>query len=362
MKLQLKVDRLIALQAAEWFETMRLGRESEYPEFVRWISESPRHMEAFLAISSEQAALRKLFAEKRLDLSALREASEVVPMSALASDAQSQARPRLEWSRRFAGTRRGAWLAAAAVAVIAFSAIWIAVPGEQHYETAIGEQRVVQLLEGSVLNLNANSSVTVKFTDAERNIELTRGEVLLKVAHDTARPFRVRTPSAVVEATGTQFNVYLQPNGTTKVSVLEGKVRVSSTLANNSDSATQTVGATLTTASNHGGAGTALIAGQEVRVEKSGNIEELQGVNVADTMAWQRRKLVFKRTSLQEIAEEFNRYNKTQRLRVEGLNADTFRYSGAFDADDPKSLADLLAREPDLSVSQNGGEIVIRGR
>jgi ferric-dicitrate binding protein FerR (iron transport regulator) len=72
--------------------------------------------------------------------------------------------------------------------------------------------------------------------------------------------------------------------------------------------------------------------------------------------------LIFKRTSLADIAVEFNRYNKVTRIRLEEIEPNALRFSGAFNADDPQSLAKALMREPDLSVERNGDEIVIRSR
>jgi transmembrane sensor len=105
-----------------------------------------------------------------------------------------------------------------------------------------------------------------------------------------------------------------------------------------------------------------LIAGQAADVATTGGIARNESANIDDALAWQRRKLIFKRTPLEGIVAEFNRYNKTLRLRVEHLPAATYIFSGAFDADDPASLAELLMREPDLSIQRTDHEIVIRPR
>lgn len=61
-----------------------------------------------------------------------------------------------------------------------------------------------------------------------------------------------------------------------------------------------------------------------------------------------------------DMAAEFNRYNKSLQIRLEGIEPDTFRFSGAFNADDPQSLATLLMREPDLVIERRGSEIIVR--
>jgi len=229
--------------------------------------------------------------------------------------------------------------------------IEIHLSGWQRFETPVGEQRTIQLMEGSVVNLNVESRVEVRLSPSQREIRLQQGgEATFKVAHDASRPFRVRTPGAVVEAVGTQFNVYARPDGATTVTVLEGKVKVTDTrlhLANLGAKAAKPV---------------AVTAGEEAQVDSSGSIELQPHSNVAEAVAWQQRKLIFKHAALEEIAENFNRYNKVAQIRLEGIEPGVFRFSGAFEADDPESLATLLRREPDLTVEYRNGEIVIRAR
>jgi hypothetical protein len=60
------------------------------------------------------------------------------------------------------------------------------------------------------------------------------------------------------------------------------------------------------------------------------------------------------------MVREFNRYNQSIRLRIEGIQPGSRHYSGHFDADDPESLGSFLSREPDLMVEKRASEIVIR--
>jgi hypothetical protein len=48
-------------------------------------------------------------------------------------------------------------------------------------------------------------------------------------------------------------------------------------------------------------------------------------------------------------------------IRLEGIEPGSLRYTGAF-ADDPQSLAGVLAREPELSVERRGSIIVVSRR
>jgi transmembrane sensor len=343
MTLQRQIDRLVAHQAAEWYETLRLGNERQHADFIRWLSESPRHLEAFLAIASEAAAMRAIFAGNTFDLDTLLKQASPHTLPLPGSLAAMASAPDAPGSRR-----RWPW-AAAACLVVTVAAFWFGLRPDQRIETGIGEQRVVPLADGSVLNLNAQSRVEVRLSRHTRDIELSQGEVLFKVAADQSRPFRVHTPKALVQAVGTQFNVYVKADGTATVSVVEGKVSIRPTAATGSNAAVPATAPPL-------------IAGQAAEVAKTGSIERDESADIDDAIAWQRRKLIFKRTPLEDIAAEFNRYNRTLRLRVEHLPPGSFIFSGAFDADDPASLADLLRREPDLSIQRTEHEIVIRPR
>ena len=61
------------------------------------------------------------------------------------------------------------------------------------------------------------------------------------------------------------------------------------------------------------------------------------------------------------MAEEFNRYNRTQ-IRVEGAAARERQMSGVFDADDPQPLLRFLRSDAELSIETSENEIVIRSR
>ena len=57
------------------------------------------------------------------------------------------------------------------------------------------------------MNLNAQSSLELHYTESERTVRLLTGEVLFNVEKDPYRPFRVLTERAVVRAVGASFNV-----------------------------------------------------------------------------------------------------------------------------------------------------------
>jgi ferric-dicitrate binding protein FerR (iron transport regulator) len=83
--------------------------------------------------------------------------------------------------------------------------------------------------------------------------------------------------------------------------------------------------------------------------------------DVADSVAWRERRLIFHEQTLQRIVDEFNRYRRNP-IRLEGNEVPERIYTGVFDADDSDSLAQVLARDPALAVERSGDRIVVRLR
>jgi ferric-dicitrate binding protein FerR (iron transport regulator) len=82
---------------------------------------------------------------------------------------------------------------------------------------------------------------------------------------------------------------------------------------------------------------------------------------VADAVAWQKRRLVFRQQTLEFIAAQFNRYSRKQ-IRIEGPAVANRVYTGVFDADDVDSFAQALASDPKLGVEESAQAIVITSR
>jgi transmembrane sensor len=65
---------------------------------------------------------------------------------------------------------------------------------------------------------------------------------------------------------------------------------------------------------------------------------------IGSVTAWRRRRLVFRKDTLAYIAAEFNRYNRTPKIRVEGETLRLRRFNGVFDADNPLPLLQFLKK------------------
>lgn len=104
----------------------------------------------------------------------------------------------------------------------------LAMPAIIKHTAASGERKQLLLADGSVVILNSNSSISYpEVFKNTREVELT-GEAYFKVHRDTLKPFIVTTHDISVRVLGTSFNINSYNNIATKVSVVSGKVQVSS--------------------------------------------------------------------------------------------------------------------------------------
>jgi transmembrane sensor len=341
-------------QASHWWELLHSdsASSSDHREFGEWVARSPERVEAYL----QTARLAKAIKSNRLIWPStpaevlIREAKAspetVLPFSTTRVSAPVDRSEARQVKRRFA------W-AAAAVLLIGVTLALFVLETPQKFTTALGEQRSMLLPDGSRATLNTASTIEVIMQKGRREVRLVQGEALFEVAHDAARPFVVRAGNALLKDVGTQFNVDIRSNGTT-VTVVEGQVAVDSAATSESTAAQ----------AGHGVGDTvpALILGANDRVvvTPAGVGAPQRGVNVAASVAWTQRQLMFEHRRLSEVAEEFNRYNK-DRIDIDSAELERQEVTGVFDAKDPASFLAFLSSVPGVEIRDgaNGTHIVL---
>lgn len=127
------------------------------------------------------------------------------------------------------------WIAAASIALLIFSSItYFMINGEQfgqrqQYSTKFGEWKSIKLPDGSEVELNANSMLTIPKDWSKDNIRTVwlSGEAFFKVKKipSTQAKFIVKTKDLKVEVLGTSFNVNSRFDQT-EVFLEEGKVKL----------------------------------------------------------------------------------------------------------------------------------------
>ena len=337
-----QVRAAIAEQAGEWFAANDEGpldaRDSA--ALAAWLKTSPVHIEEFLGVSAIARDLREARTDPEYSL------------EAILARAHADEEPRVQalgWRDSFAVRARLSrpWLAGAvamAASVVLSLGLfsWWNVRHAQppvaesitelRFETHHGEQLSRRLADGSVLHLNTDSAVTIRYGKTERLAMLTSGQAEFEVTHEPDRTFRVLAGSAEVVDLGTQFDVRLEQSSTV-VTVLEGRVEVGpspmrETLGTN---ARQPQAARFVE----------LAAGQQVRVAEGEWPVVPVTVDMQSTTAWLRQEIVFDHEPLERVAAEYNRYTaKPIEIATPALR--NMQISGVFSTDDPDAFIAFL--------------------
>jgi len=345
----------IAAEADEWLLKLHDAEPANAASreaFTEWLTRSPTHIEAFLTATRTWHALAvdnagewasdALIAAAR----AQNDSGNVIPLresDMAAVQAQSSPRRRPTWIGRVAAM--AATVAVGAIGVWMLRGYW---PSENDLKTAVGEQRSVTLGDGSVVFLNTDSELRVRWTARERHIDLLSGEARFTVTKNAARPFIVATHEATVRAVGTVFNVRTVQT-TTQVAVLDGRVEVNAEVNAAQPQPAPTQSRLM------------LAAGQRAAVTVKG-IEVDVGPPIERVTAWTERRLVFRGDTLSAVVEEFNRY-RLRALVLDDPGLAAVRISGVFALDDPDSLLTYLNNFESVRVTQDseGREHLSRG-
>ena len=328
-------DRIID-EAADWLTRLQdpeLSSE-DCKGFADWLCASAEHVREYLVLTNLHTGISELPAARSVEdlIEAARYAhtENVIPLHRLRvrEDSEGPA-PREETGR--GRVKRLAGLAASVV-IAALVCVWWLYPNVNTniFTTSIGEQKSFPLPDGSLVTLNAVSKLRIRYTDTYRDVQLLSGEALFIVAKNKLKPFRVLTNDSVIQAVGTQFNVYHRRAETT-VTVVEGTVEIRSTTA------PPPVETTLS----------APLASQRVTRDQRAHISAanaqitVSATNAAVDTAWRERRLTFESQPLAEVVAEFNLYNKVP-LEIRDPTLNAVQVSGSFNANDPQSFAAFL--------------------
>jgi transmembrane sensor len=339
--LQIEDERLE--QAVEWFLRVRSesARIEDLSELRRWIDENAINALAYQQVSAtwgafdEHASAPEIVVGRRDALLDSRRAGPHGSASGRIASATLRNAPALTlWA-----------LAACLVIAIAAGAWWILLPQSTVYSTALGQQRTVVLADASVVALDAQSRVRVRYTDKERAVSLEQGQARFTVAKDLLRPFRVRARDQTVVALGTEFDVELISR-TVRVTLIEGHVAVA-------DAGQQGRAAT-------GKPFVELTAGQALSVHDDGR-STVVDVDLNRATAWRRGKMFFDNEPLSSAVERINRYAR-QQVEVDPAVA-AFGVSGAFNAGDTDAFIDAVTNYfPVEAVHDRGTKIYLTRR
>lgn len=329
--------------AADWLARRFAGFSPEQEiEFRGWLRADARHAAAF----QELEATWKLLDGVR----------ETAPIGAEPDpDALMPQRPvrKTIWLPRFVA-------AAAAVVALACVQAWrSARPALQFSDevaTAVGDFQRLALPDGSVVRLNTNSRVRVRYTEGERRVQLVRGEAHFIVAKNPLRPFVVEAGTVAVRAVGTAFNVRLRADDV-EVLVTEGKVHVADPSLGESLIVPRSPASPPLLVAGERAIVPISVAAGGVRPRAEANVVEPPEIERA--LAWQERRIEFVSAPLAEIVAEFNRHNRRAITIADPVLA-ARRFGGSFRADEPETFVRILQTRFGLEVEQAGDATILR--
>lgn len=204
------------------------------------------------------------------------------------------------------------------------------------FHTPVGMVRRVSLDDGSIVTLNTDSAIQVRYKQTERRVVLLRGEAFFDVVPNPARPFVVSGDETQAIALGTHYAVKVGARD--EVMVEEGRVAVTS-----------------------GWQRVLLEAGGMAEHGDDGLLKTRTG-DVASLTSWRSGKLVFSGRPLGEVLAELGRY---QRGRIVLLDDRAFelRVSGVFDAGNTEQALQALEQNMPIRVTRLAGWVtLIRSR
>lgn len=329
-------------QAAAWL--VRLDRGSldshEQQALASWLESDPAHRQAFDSMAQTWGGL------------------ECMGMLATLTHKKTKPQP----------ARRLLWIPAGAVAmamvVMVLTALYVSWPitapgvptdalhsGELVYQTEKGQRSEINLRDGSVLSLNTQSEVRIRFDSQVRALYLTRGEAHFKVAKNAGRPFVVHAGSGLVRAVGTEFNVRLSDH-LVEVVVSEGVVEVVAVAALDSE---------ISSAREHGARSATVSEGGSARYSGAAVEATLLPIEkIEQRLAWRKGKWMFEGETLQQVLDEVSRYSERS-IVIADPNLAGIRVGGYFDIGDIDGLMNALQASFGIEVVRKGDELILHG-
>ncbi len=372
-------------EATEWLIVLQGDAgHAQREQFIDWLRESPIHVAEMLRVAQVHGALEQFNRWAHIPTDGSSDDDDMVVALPTARSLQSEPESHRQSSRTLKlASSLAAMFVVAAVALAMLFPHWRG----QVIQTDRAERREVALADGSVVQVDPETRLRIRYEQRARYVFLERGRALFHVAKNKDRPFLVQAQDTTVRAVGTAFAVEQQSNAVL-VTVAEGKVEVIPSTAQRDDSK-DTSGSTLNVSPNERSLGAEsqqsnhervrpraaeaastetsrdssrqiyLVANQQVAVDRSGSAETVRTIDSGRALAWAEGRLVFEDVTVGDAIGQFNKYNSIQ-IVVSNASLVERPISGVFNASDPESFVAFIQSVTSVRVTRkNGSDIAI---
>lgn len=199
------------------------------------------------------------------------------------------------------------------------------------------ETPVRTLEDGSIVQLNASSAISIDFTRDQRVIRLLRGQAFFQVAHAPERPFIVLAGETKVTALGTAFDVRYG-NEDTEVTVTENAVQ----MEQDGDHATSL----------------RVSKDEQAIYDDTRKTTTVTPVDGLTTLGWRRGQIAVDNAPLSHVVEEMNRHFRG-RIVIAGSALADRRVSGTIKVADTKDALAFIKKVLGLEATRLGPLVVI---
>jgi transmembrane sensor len=246
-------------------------------------------------------------------------------------------------ARKSRPDRRGLFFGAGAAAAAAAAALaflpQLQPATTQTYVTARGEHRTVELSDGSRIDLNAGTRLTVRMARDGRHVRLSGGQAVFDVTPDLRRPFEIAAGDRMVRVVGTQFDVRRR-DGKLSVTVAEGAVEVRP-------------------AEGSSGRAYRLHPGQRLDHVEGAPAARVTAAEPAEVLAWRTGRLVYRGQPLSEVVADLNQQFTTP-IRIEDPELAATPISGVLVLDDQDAVIRRLALLAPLTAVRSEAGLLLR--
>jgi transmembrane sensor len=210
----------------------------------------------------------------------------------------------------------------------------------REFAAAAGQRALIDLGDGTHIVLAPSSHLRMSMPVRGGGLReaVLDGEAMFTVAHDTARPFVVRSRYGNTVDIGTAFAVRAYSNAPYRVSVREGEVALGQLTSASAHRRTNVMGSVVLDAD-----APILAAGDVATRNKDGRMTIVHGQNVAEMLDWTSGRLTFDHEPFGELIPDLERWYGVD-IRVESPVLRTRTVTGQFDTESKDEAFTALGR------------------